>query len=98
MDFYDFVSHADLGSAQGRGSSTWGWTSEDGRELVVVAQGDGAAFGEISKEGKLIYLGRLPQYSQPSLWREIKGYKNFIVIGSEANNHGVQIFDMKKVS
>lgn len=46
-----------------------------------------------------IYLGRLPQYTtaQPSIWREIRGYKNFIVIGSEAVNHGIQIFDMSQL-
>ncbi|KAI0128575.1 hypothetical protein BJ170DRAFT_721266 [Xylariales sp. AK1849] len=99
IDFYDFKSHADLGSDGGEGSSSWGWTSEDGREFVAVAQSDGAAFAEISKEGKLVYLGRLPQYStaEPSLWREIRGYKNYIVIGSEAQYHGVQIFDMLKL-
>lgn len=63
---------------------------------MAIAQSDGAAFAEISSEGKLVYLGRLPQYTtaQPSLWREIKGYKNYVVIGSEAVAHGVQIFDM----
>lgn len=46
-----------------------------------------------------IYLGRLPQYptADPSIWREIRGYKNFIVIGSEAEAHGIQIFDMSKL-
>jgi choice-of-anchor B domain-containing protein len=54
---------------------------------------------EVSSEGKLVYLGRLPQYTTalPSLWREIKGYKHYIVIGSEAYYHGVQIFDMIKL-
>lgn len=96
IDFYDFQSHYDLGSTVGEGAGSWGWTSEEGREFVAVAQSDGAAFAEISSEGKLVYLGRLPQWTaaQPSLWREIKGYKNYIVIGSEATNHGVQIFDM----
>jgi hypothetical protein len=99
VDFYDFVSHADLGSKTGQGSSSWGWTSEDGREFVVVAQADGAAFAEITNEGKLVYLGRLPQSSTaaPSIWREIRGYKNYIIVGSEAQNHGVQVFDMTKV-
>ncbi|KAK3984426.1 hypothetical protein QBC44DRAFT_277310 [Cladorrhinum sp. PSN332] len=99
VDYYDFVSHADLGSALGEGSSSWGWTSRDGREFVVIAQADGAAFAEINKKGKLIYLGRLPQSStaEPSIWREIRGYKNFIIIGSEAVNHGVQVFDMSKL-
>lgn len=31
------------------------------------------------------------------MWREIKGYKSYILIGSEAENHGVQIFDMSKL-
>ncbi|KAK7997299.1 hypothetical protein PG989_005339 [Apiospora arundinis] len=99
VDFYDFKSHADLGSAMGQGSSSWGWTSPEGREFVAVAQADGAAFAEITKAGKLVYLGRLPQYTtaKPSLWRELRGYKNYIVIGSEAVAHGVQIFDMSKL-
>jgi hypothetical protein len=66
---------------------------------VAVAQADGAAFAEINKHGKLVYLGRLPQSpeAEPIIWREIRGYKNYIVVGSEATNHGIQIFDMSKV-
>lgn len=99
LDLYDFQSHADLGSNGGEGAGSWGWTSPEGREFVAIAQSDGSAFAEISPEGKLIYLGRLPQYpdAEPSLWREIKGYKSSIVIGSEAVNHGVQVFDMAKL-
>ncbi|KAI2631056.1 hypothetical protein GGR54DRAFT_635659 [Hypoxylon sp. NC1633] len=99
LDLYDFQSHNDLGSNGGEGSGSWGWTSPDGREFLAIAQSDGAAFAEVSPAGKLIYLGRLPQYraAQPSLWREIKGYKSYIVIGSEANNHGIQVFDLAKL-
>ncbi|KAI1085434.1 hypothetical protein F5B20DRAFT_3209 [Whalleya microplaca] len=99
LDLYDFKSHADLGSDGGEGAGSWGWTSEDGREFVAIAQSDGSAFAEISPEGKLIYLGRLPQYpdAEPSLWREIKGYKSYIVIGSEAERHGIQVFDLAKL-
>ena len=96
-DLYDFKSHRALGSQTGFGSSSWGWTSPDGREFVAIGQKDGAAFAEISKSGKLIYLGRLPPYSRPSEWREIRGFKNFMIIGSEAEGHGIQIFDMNKV-
>lgn len=46
----------------------------------------------------MVYLGRLPQYSVVSIWREIRSYKNYMVIGSEAVGHGVQFFDMNKVS
>lgn len=97
MDLYDFKSHADLGSFGGEGSSSWGWVSDDGREFVAVGQQDGTAFAEISKEGKLVYLGRLPQQSVWSIWREIRSYKNYMIIGSEAVGHGIQIFDMTKL-
>jgi hypothetical protein len=92
------MTHDELGSNGGEGSSSWGWTSADGREFIAIAQSDGAAFAEISAKGKLIYLGRLPQYSVPAIWREMRGYKNFMVIGSEAAGHHIQIFDMTKVS
>lgn len=94
---YDFLTHEELGSDGGEGSSSWGWTSPGGREFVAIGQSDGAAFVEISPEGKLIYVGRLPQYSTPAIWREIRGYKNFMIIGSEAVGHYIQIFDMTKV-
>jgi choice-of-anchor B domain-containing protein len=95
-DLYHFLSHAQLQST-GEGSSSWGWTSDDGREFVAIGQQDGTAFVEVSKQGKMIYLGRLPQYSVPSIWREIRAYKNYMIIGSEARGHGIQIFDMKKL-
>lgn len=98
LDLVHFLSHDDLGSNGGEGSSSWGWTSDDGREFIAIGQSDGAAFAEISSEGKLIYLGRLPQYSTPVIWREIRAYKNYVVIGSEAEGHNIQIFDMTKVS
>jgi hypothetical protein len=38
MDYYDFKSHAELGSSRGEGSNTWGWVSDDGREFVAIGQ------------------------------------------------------------
>jgi hypothetical protein len=94
---YNFKSHTSLGSKTGQGSSSWGWTSPEGREFVAIGQADGAAFVEINKEGKLLYLGRLPAFTKPAIWREIRSYKDYMIIGSEAEGHGIQIFDMKKV-
>ncbi|KAG4430515.1 hypothetical protein IFR05_014001 [Cadophora sp. M221] len=96
FDLYHFLSHAEL-SSTGSGSSSWGWTSDTGREFVAIGQEDGTAFVEITSAGKMLYLGRLPQYSVPIIWREIRAYKNYMVIGSEAERHGIQIFDMKKL-
>lgn len=71
--------------------------SPNGREFVAIGQADGTAFAEITRDGKLVYLGRLPQQSVFSIWREIRSYKNYMVIGSEARNHGIQFFDMNKL-
>lgn len=68
MDLYDFLNHADLGSVEGEGSSSWGWTSSDNREFGAIGQADGTAFVEITKDGKMQYLGRLPQQSVTSIW------------------------------
>lgn len=93
---YDFKTHAELGSTTGEGSGSWGWTYR-GREFIIIGQADGAAFAEVSKKGKLIYLGRLPQQSTPAIWREIKTLGNYVVIGSEAEYHDIQIFDLRKL-
>ena len=98
IDFYDFVSHADLGSWTGEGSDCWGWVSRTGREFIAIGQNDGTAFAEITSKGKLVYLGRLPQQSVSSIWHDMKVFKkNYMAIGSEAADHGIQIFDMTKL-
>jgi hypothetical protein len=97
MDLYDFVSHADLYSI-GEGSSSWGWTDpQSKREFGAIGQYDGTAFVEITEKGKMEYLGRLPNQDPiGSIWREIRVDSNgFAIIGSEAVDHGIQIFDMK---
>lgn len=45
----------------------------------------------------MVYLGRLPTNSIPVIWREIRGYKNYMLIGSEAPGHNIQVFDMRKL-
>lgn len=97
LDLYDFQPHAAFGNSTGRGSGSWGWTAPNGREFSAIGQLDGTAFAEVSKQGKLIYLGKLPYFSEPSRWREIKAYKNYLVVGSEAPGHGIQFFDLRKV-
>ncbi|KAF4907578.1 hypothetical protein CGCF415_v007331 [Colletotrichum fructicola] len=106
MDLYDFINHATLGSPntdyRGKsGSSSWGWTDPDsGREFIVSGMFDGCAFIEILPEGKMLNLGFLPTYSpvgDRAYWHEIRPYKNYMLIGSELEGHGIQIFDMTKL-
>lgn len=106
IDLYDFINHATLGSPntdyRGKsGSSSWGWTDpESGREFVVSGMYDGCALIEILPEGRMLQLGFLPKFApvaDRAYWTEIRSYKHYMVIGSELEGNGVQIFDMKKL-
>ncbi|KAH7304019.1 hypothetical protein B0I35DRAFT_454867 [Stachybotrys elegans] len=111
IDLYDFINHATLGSPNGygltpdsiprTGSSTWGWIDpESGREFIANGMVDGTAFIEILPEGRMSLLGFLPvpvPIERFALWKEVRSYKHYMLIGSEMVNHGVQIFDMTKL-
>ncbi len=60
----------------------------------------GTAFLEILSTGRLVHLAFLPPaapLTRYALWKEIRSYKNYMLIGSELENSGVQIYDMSKV-
>ncbi|KAJ3895260.1 hypothetical protein GG344DRAFT_39169 [Lentinula edodes] len=97
-DLYAFVPHWATGSKNRVGNDVWGWTDrESGREFGMVGQGDGTAFVEIQPDGSVDYLGRLPTQSVDSIWRDIKVIGNIAYIGSEAEGHGVQVFNLSKL-
>lgn len=104
-DLYSFMSHSDMGcNVDGtgeRGSGSWGWTAPDGREYIAHGCYGGTPLLEITKDRKLVKRGFLTQTVAPgqySAWKEVRSYKNYMLIGSEREEHGVQIFDMSKVS
>ena len=60
----------------------------------------GTGFIEILPEGRMLSIGFMPglaPLSNNALWKEIRGYRNYMLIGSELVGHGVQIFDMTKL-
>lgn len=61
---------------------------------------DGVGFIEILPEGRMLSLGFLPKFAplaDRAYWTEIRAYKHYMVIGSELEGNGVQIFDMHKL-
>ncbi len=92
------VSHlpvATLGSIGGSGNDIWGWTDPaDGKEIAIIGTSDGTAFVDLSAPDTPKVLGILPTASGPSTWRDIKVYKDHAFIVSEADEHGMQIFDL----
>jgi len=97
VDMMGFLRHQDMGSRTRVGNDVWGWTSSTGREFGAVGQSDGTAFVEILADGSLAYVGRLPTQTVASTWRDMKTIGNFLYVGSEAQNHGMQIFDMRNL-
>jgi choice-of-anchor B domain-containing protein len=98
QDMYDFKTHQELGNpGPGEGAGSWGWVSPDNREFIAIGITNGTAFAEVTSKGKLEYLGRLPAQGEPVIWQEMKTLNSYLFVGSEGKDHGVQIFDMRKL-
>ncbi|CAH0023204.1 unnamed protein product [Clonostachys rhizophaga] len=98
VDLLGFLRHQDVGSRTREGNDIWGWTDPStGREYALLGQTDGTAFVEVLQDGSLRYVGRLPTQTVASTWRDIKVIGNYAYIGSEAPDHGLQIFDLTKL-
>lgn len=81
------------------GSSCWGWTdSLTGKEYAIMGCTTHTAFVDITNPSAPVYLGKLNSHNNTSsFWREMKVYNNHAYIVSEANGHGLQIFDLKRL-
>mmetsp|Transcript_3466 Transcript_3466/g.7580 ORF Transcript_3466/g.7580 Transcript_3466/m.7580 type:complete len:750 (-) Transcript_3466:55-2304(-) len=83
-------------------NDVWGWTSSNNREFVIWGIAEGVIFVEIFDDpsNPLFIWGYLP--TTPStvryIWqRDIKVVGDYAYVGSEADDHGIQIFDMKRL-
>ncbi|MFX0555953.1 choice-of-anchor B family protein [Maribacter sp. CXY002] len=96
---FDLLGHIPLAAFQSQaGNDCWGWTdTTTGKEYALMGLDDGTAFIDISDTENLIYLGKLPTATSSSIWRDIKVYNNYAYIVSEADNHGIQVFDLTKL-
>ncbi len=96
---FDLLGHISLATFQSRaGNDCWGWVdTTTGKEYALMGLDDGTAFIDISDTENLVYLGKLPTATGSSSWRDIKVFGDYAYIVSEANNHGVQVFDLTKL-
>lgn len=96
---YNLQSQISLaGLNAGAGNDSWGWTDpSDGKEYALVGLDNGTAFIDISSPTSPVYLGKLPTHTSNSSWRDIKVYNNYAFVVSEANNHGMQVFDLTRL-
>jgi len=81
-----------------RGNDCWGWTdASTGKEYALMGLDNGTAFIDISDPAAPVYLGKLQTETSSSNWRDIKVYKDHVFVVSEANNHGMQVFDLTQL-
>ena len=96
---YDLQSSFSLGQlGASAGNDSWGWTDPvDGKEYALVGLSNGTAFIDISDPVNPIFLGKLPTHTSSSTWRDVKVYDNHAFVVSEANGHGMQVFDLTRL-
>jgi choice-of-anchor B domain-containing protein len=95
----NYLGHLTPQEMQGSAAAdSWGWTDAmSGKEYVVVGMDTGTSFIDISNPCNPVHLGHLRTNSQPNMWRDVKVYKDHAYSVSEAQGHGMQVFDLTKL-
>ncbi len=85
--------------SSGRGNDIWGWTDPDsGREYALVGMVNATVFVDVTVPTAPEVLGRVLSHNgSSSTWRDIKVYADHAFIVSEASQHGMQVFDLKRL-
>ena len=96
---YDLLAHLDLSKFDSyQGNDSWGWTDPSTQEeYVLMGLDNGTGFVDISDPVNPILLGKLSTATESSIWRDIKVYKNYAYVVSEATDHGIQVFDLTRL-
>ena len=95
VDLVDVVPTATFGG--GHGSDSWGWTAEDGTEIVIVTSGNGVGFFRLEDDDTTSYLGTLALSAiEPTgvLWHDVKVVNDHAYITAEDGGYGIQIVDL----
>ncbi len=93
------LSHVGLETMSAQaGNDVWGWTdSVTGKEYAIMGLADGVGFVDISDPANPAYLGKLPTHTVATVWRDMKVYGDYAFVVSEADGHGMQVFDLARL-
>lgn len=98
---YDLLSHfsiSEIAGAGAEGNDSWGCIDPDTQsEYALMGTNKGITFINITDPLAPIILGTLETSTVNSPWRDVKVYNNHAFIVSEASNHGMQVFDLKRL-
>lgn len=80
------------------GNDSWGWTdTTTNKEYALIGLNTGLSLVDISEPRAPVVLGFIPTETVNSDWRDVKVHNNYAYVVSEAENHGMQIFDLTKL-
>lgn len=89
---------SDTNAANLSGNDSWGWTdTTTNKEYALMGLNTGVSFIDISEPTAPIVIGFLPTATVNSIWRDVKVYQNYAFVVSEAEIHGMQVFDLTKL-
>lgn len=96
FDLMDQLSLAELET--GLGNDSWGWTDPvTGTEYAIMGTRSATVFIDISDPTDVVIVGKLPTHSGNSTWRDMKTFNNYVFVVSEAEDHGMQVFDLTRL-
>jgi choice-of-anchor B domain-containing protein len=84
----------------GAGSSLYGWTDPlTHHEYAIMGRSNGTAFVDITDPRSPRYVANLPKipFTADTSWREPKVYQNYVYVGVDGTNAGVQVMDLTKL-
>ncbi|HMI31433.1 MAG TPA: choice-of-anchor B family protein [Candidatus Limnocylindrales bacterium] len=73
-------------------SACWSYVHHDGREYAVLGTTDGTAIVNVTNPATSYEVAFFPGLA--SLWREMKQYRTYIYVATEATGGGIQIINM----
>jgi choice-of-anchor B domain-containing protein len=99
MDLMKFMTLQECGcDASGNSNDVWGWASPTtGKEYAILGCSNVTSFIDVTDPVNPILIGTLPTHSVNSLWRDVESRGNWLYVVSEAQGHGMQIFDLNQL-
>ena len=96
---YDVMSHISNETLGVSGlNDIWGWTDPStSREYAIVCTRENTTFIDITDPENPTIIGNLPTQTVSSKWRDAKVFQNHAFIVSEAEGHGMQVFDLTRL-
>ncbi len=99
MDLMKFMTLQECGcDPAGNSNDVWGWVSPtSGKEYAILGCSNVTSFIDVTDPVNPYLVGTLPTHSVNSLWRDVESRDNWLYVVSEAQGHGMQIFDLNQL-